>query len=271
MEPQPEIAQEAVMSRSTLVVVLLTGAPFLAGLALAESRPVPTQAEVATRARAALVLFSDSVQAGDSGRFVATFTPEFRAVFTPDRWKSLASQFYDKKLALPEARTAPLRFLRPAAFGTAGSLEAKGFFEVSWRVSGATWTMDGFGAKAFPKPGLPTNSQLDELLDLVVAFNAALESGSFGTIHAMLAKDVQQSMTPEQMQKNFEKFTRDKQYARSLTKNQVLFAEIPDVIGEAYLILKTHVPLASGNLKVTLMCVKQGRDWKAKDLRAWIE
>ena len=112
------------MSRSTLAVVLLTITPALAGPAVAQSGPAPTQAEVATRARAALVLFSDSVQAGDSGRFVASFTPEFRAVFTPDRWKSLASQFYDKKIAFPEARTAPLRFLRPATFGAAGSQEA---------------------------------------------------------------------------------------------------------------------------------------------------
>ena len=47
--------------------------------------------------------------------------------------------------------------------------------------------------------------------------------------------------------------------------------EFPEVIGEAYLILTTHVPVARGKLKVTLMCVKQGTDWKAKDLRAWIE
>jgi hypothetical protein len=271
------------MKRSIRAVFLSVFALFIAADVLAQSRAIPPLADVTTRARAAITLFSGSVEAGDPKPFVASFTPEAQAVFTPERFKAIFGQFFEKKISFPEASTAPLHFLSPPAYGTAGSLEAKGFFlqdkakdnlitfDVSWRIKGATWTMDGFGAKAFPKEGLPTNAQLDALTALVVTFNEALKSGDFGPVHALLGKELQASMTPDQMRKNFERFTRDKVYATSLTKDQVLFEELPDVIGGKYLILKTDVPIAIGTLQVTLMCVREGNAWKTKDLRASVE
>ena len=273
------------MTRWTCAVSVLVSVVAAASTADvgAQSKPLPPLADVTTHARAAVVAFSDAVEAGDSAPFVARFTPEARAVFNPQRFKSLFGQFFDQKLSFPDARTAPFHFIGLPRYGVTGSLETKGFFiqdkakdnliifDVSWRISNATWTMDGFGAKAFPKEGLPTNAQLDELLSVVVAFNGALEQGDFSHVHTLLHKDLQASLTPEAMKQNFAKFVRDKMYARALTKDQLLFTEEPLIFDKAYLVLKMSAPLPTGNLMVTLMCVKETGAWKVKDLRAFVE
>lgn len=275
------------MTRWTWTVSVLVFAIAAAASAdiAAQSKPLPSLADVATHARVAVVAFSDAVVAGDSAPFVARFTPEARAVFNPQRFKSLFGQFFDQKLSFPHARTAPFHFIGLPRYGVTGSLESKGFFiqdkakdnlilfEVSWRISNAVWTMDGFGAKAFPKEGLPTNAQLDELLSVVVAFNTALEQGDFGPVHTLLHTDLQASMTPEAMKQHFARFVRDKMYARALTKDQLLFTEEPLIFDGSYLVLKTSAPVPAGNLMVTLMCVKAKETgaWKVKDLRAFVE
>jgi hypothetical protein len=273
------------MTRRTSTLVL-AGVLLLAGVlpdAAGQTRQMPPLAEVMTHAREGVVAFSDAVAAGDAARFVARFTPEAQAVFNPQRFRSLFGQFFDQKLSFPDAKTAAFHLIKPPAFGATGSLEVRGFFvqdsakdnlivfDASWRIAGAAWTMDGFGAKAFPKEGLPTNAQLEDLLQLVVAFNAALEGGDFAAVHARLHPDLKKSQSPEQMKTAFARFTRDKIFVPGMRAEQVFFEELPEIIGNVYLILKTYAPVGRGRLAVTLMCVKDGATWKAKDLRAFAE
>ncbi|MDO8943812.1 MAG: hypothetical protein Q7U75_11560, partial [Desulfobacterales bacterium] len=70
------------MTRWTWTVSVLVFAIAAAASAdtAAQSKPLPALADVTTHARAAVVAFSDAVEAGDSAPFVARFTPEARPV-----------------------------------------------------------------------------------------------------------------------------------------------------------------------------------------------
>jgi len=257
--------------RKLLYVVL-----FLIPLILrAENPTVPPEKDLKARAQETLLAFNKAAQENDFTSFYNDrLATRFKQQFSLARFTGIFQKFHDKG-DLSYVTKTEVVFDEPPAFDKDGLLVLKGHyptrpnkvtFKFEYADESGAWKLMALNVQVIPivENTGPVPSEKDAkalALDSMLAFNKALQTGSFDLFYAQISKLWQKETTPAKLRVIFQPLIDTKADLSAIAKIEPVFAQKP-AIEDGYLVIKGSYPMLLSKVSFTVKYVYEENAWK---------
>lgn len=257
----------------------------LPSLLLGATPKLPPEKELKALVTETLIAFNKGVLKKDFAQFhQERLSPDLRKEFPIEKFTETFKVFIDKNYDISSvAETEPV-FEVPPSINDDGVLVLKGrydtkpnkvTFTLKYVNESSAWKLIAINVKAVPfgatPAKVPSGQKLNKLvLDSLMEFNDAVQTGDFGTFYDEIAKAWQKETTPDELLKIFQSFVDQDVDIESIKKLEPTFDGKPSVNDDGHLVVKGSY-LTPAKILFELKYLTEDDTWKLVGLNVRVE